>query len=151
MPNPPTNRFGNLDNPEGERTYGVPPEVEEALKAQARAKLHAYQMGYFFKEKPTIPFTMEIEIGKLSWDKANEFMPILLLGRRKREELGIEQGDLVVVTANSRIILCGVDKQFRGHREVATLNYHLAYLLDVELGDNIKIGKLVVPIPNGLT
>jgi hypothetical protein len=83
-----------------------------------------------------------LKVAQKGWDSENNLIPVILLDRKTRTKLGVQEKDKVVVrfgddVANSYVHVQFKDKIGKG----ATVNNALAQILTVNVNDEISIEK----------
>jgi len=91
-------------------------------------------------------------VGKIGWDNANEFIPMVLVDKRTRTELGLEIGDLVYVSLGNKKVIAPVNLQFWElvGTGKCTLNRKLVESLVTEASP-VEVGTTAVKISIGVT
>ena len=155
----PSNRLNGGGNG-GEQPIGNPfiggGNMEGLARAMANrdreANIRQETLKAFFTEEPLLIDGKDFDVGQVGWEGANETLPMVLISKKKRAELGINSGEYVIVkTATGDTIPCIAERQFRALLDKCTLNYHASHILKARSGAKVTIYKLepVLPItPN---
>ena len=141
---------------EGMDGMNIPPELQRAVEAELERRTRMTEaVNHFYQGDYVALNHVDMEVLQVSWKGANELMPIVLVSKAKRTELGVEVGDIVRVEANGKSLPAVVDRQFKTLKEGATVNRIVAHVLGlvarVEAGQTDEDGQSTVPVVPGST
>ena len=123
---------------------GMPDDLRRLMEQELerRQRLHA-QLEHFYSGESISMTALDTEVLQVSWENANLFIPMVLIGKRKRDELGIELGDYVKVEYKGKSLPAVVQRQFKGLGEGTTLSKMVAHVLGATTGDTVKLSNLM--------
>ena len=114
----------------GEGLEGLPPELAGAVRQEMERRTRlAEAIGHFYTGDYVAMHTVELETVKIGWQGGNDLMPMVLLSKARRTELGVEVGDVVKVSVGTVSLPCLVDRQFKGMYEGISLNRLAGHVL----------------------
>lgn len=112
---------------------GVKAPAQAGVKAPAQAVAPAQ----------TTPQSITAVVAKIGWDNGNERIPVVLLDRKQRAQIGVEEQDLALVTKGDKSRVAFVHKQFWelvGSGKV-TINGNLAQAISADMENEVVVSK----------
>jgi hypothetical protein len=94
---------------------------------------------------------IEVRVAQVGWDREENRIPIILLGREKRQAIGMYASGVACVWTPAdpmRKIMVRVFRQYRDKLEAATINHALSSVLNVQEGANVCVGVVHIGGPN---
>lgn len=108
----------------------VPEGMRRAIEQEVeRRQAIKEQLDHFYKQDYISVHSIEIEVLATSWEKEQSVFPIVLLGKTKRNELGVENGHIVKVQFGEKVLPCIVERQFKDKLDGVTVNRLVAFVL----------------------
>ena len=108
----------------------IPPELQRAVEQELERRTRMQEaVTHFYQGDYVALNNLDLEIYQVSWKGANELLPMILVSKAKRVELGVEVGDIVKVTLGDKSLPCMVERQFKTMKDGATVNRIVAHVL----------------------
>ena len=108
----------------------MPPEVEQAVRAEVERRNRVKeQLDHFYNGTYISVHYADLEVLATSWKNEQSVMPIVLLSKKHRDELGAEVGHFVKIEYNEKSLPCLVERQFKGMLNGVTVNRLVAHVL----------------------
>jgi hypothetical protein len=123
----------SFENNVGGEGMNIPPELERAVRQEMERRQRVQEaVTHFYTGDYVSLNNLEGEVLAVSWKGANELLPMVLLCKAKRTELGVEVGDVVKVEADGKSLPCLVERQFKSMKEGVTVNRVVAHVLGLK-------------------
>lgn len=89
---------------------------------------------------------------RIGWKGENFLVPLILMSKKERIELGLEVGSVVTVKKGEEFTKAEVQIQFRDLiGKGVTVNTLLAKVLDLKVGDEVEVTAITNRLPPYLT
>lgn len=111
----------------------IPPELQRAVEQELERRQRMQEsITHFYQGDYVALNNVELETLQVSWKGANELIPMVLISKAKRAELGVEVGDVVRVQVADKSLPCMVERQFKTMKDGATVNRIVAHVLGIK-------------------